>query len=125
MSPVWGRRLIESMRMICWDRVNGLRDDVGQEDFDEVVEIFLEEMDEVMDRLRAFPNPLTYEAELHFLKGSALNLGFAALSNICMQSEKLADESTWASIDLSGVIVIYEKSKIEFNSGQQKVEHAA
>ncbi len=113
------------MRMICWDRVNELRDDVGREDFDDVVEIFLEEMDEVMDRLRASPDPLTYETELHFLKGSALNLGFVALSNICGQSEKLANESTWASIDLSVVIVTYEKSKLEFNSGQQKIEHAA
>ena len=35
--------------MISWERVNELRDEVGQEDFLEVVEIFLEEVDEVED----------------------------------------------------------------------------
>ena len=32
--------------MIDWDRVNALRDEVGPEAFAEVVELFLEEVDE-------------------------------------------------------------------------------
>ncbi len=48
------------------------------DDFAEVVEMFLEEADEVAGRLRGAA-PTDVEAELHFLKGSALNLGFASL----------------------------------------------
>jgi len=103
--------------MISWDRVNELRDEVGSEDFAEVAEIFLEEVDEVMDRLRATPDPSTYEAELHFLKGSALNLGFEALSGLCSKGEKAALGPDRDSIDLSAVIRTYELSKVEFSQG--------
>ena len=103
--------------MISWDRVNELRDEVGQDDFLEVVEIFLEEVDEVMERLKASPAPSTLEAELHFLKGSALNLGFAALSQLCQQGEKDAATQNFNAIDLPSVLVTYESSKAEFNNG--------
>jgi HPt (histidine-containing phosphotransfer) domain-containing protein len=73
--------------MINWERVNELRDEVGQEDFLEVVEIFLEEVDEVVARLRTSPDPTTYEDDLHFLRGSAMNLEFAALSRTCHSGE--------------------------------------
>ena len=105
--------------MICWDRVNELRDEVGAEDFAEVVEIFIEEVDEVMDRLRADPDPSTYEAELHFLKGSALNLGFQELADLCSAGEKTAGGPPQNSIDMTIVIRAYEKSLAEFNNGQQ------
>lgn len=106
--------------MICWDRVNELREEVGVDDFAEVVEIFLEEVEEVMERLRATPDPSTYEAELHFLKGGALNLGFEALSSLCSKGEKAALGPDRDDIDLGEVIRTYERSKIEFNNGQQK-----
>ena len=38
--------------MIDWARVSELRDEVGAEDFDEVVELFLEEVDEAIAALR-------------------------------------------------------------------------
>lgn len=111
--------------MICWERVNELRDEVGVQDFAEVVEIFLEEVDEVMARLRAGPDPSTYETELHFLKGSALNLGFEALSDLCSKSEATARGPDRDSIDLLAVIQTYEKSKMAFNNGQQAPNVAA
>ena len=58
--------------MIDWDRLKELRDEVGAEDFDEVVELFLDEVEGVMDRLRDSPDVDTLEEDLHFLKGSAL-----------------------------------------------------
>ena len=42
--------------MIDWARVSELRDEVGAEDFDEVVELFLEEVDEAIIALRDFAN---------------------------------------------------------------------
>ena len=38
--------------MIDWASVSELRDEVGAEDFDEVVELFLEEVDEAIIALR-------------------------------------------------------------------------
>ena len=38
--------------MIDWARVSELRDEVGAEDFDEVVELFLEEVEEAIAALR-------------------------------------------------------------------------
>ena len=110
--------------MICWDRVNELRDEVGAEDFAEVVEIFIEEVDEVMARLRADPDPSTYETELHFLKGSALNLGFQELADLCGKYEKVAGGPHQNDIDLSAVIRAYEKSLAEFNNGQRHTNAA-
>lgn len=105
--------------MICWSRVNELRDEVGCEDFDEVLEIFFEEVDEVIDRLRASPNPKTYEADLHFLKGSALNLGFSEFAELCGKGEKTASENNAESIDLSAVFQSYENSQSEFSAGEK------
>ena len=106
--------------MISWERVNELRDEVGQEDFLEVVEIFLEEVDEVVARLRSAPDPATYEDDLHFLNGSAMNLGFAALSEVCRSGEKKAAENDASSVDVAAVLSIYEQSKSQFNGGIQQ-----
>ena len=38
--------------MIHWPRVVELRDEVGPEDFDEVVDLFIEEVQEVIERLQ-------------------------------------------------------------------------
>ena len=104
--------------MIDWDRVNELRLEVGAEDFADVVEIFLEEVDEVITRLTDQPDPATFEDDLHFLKGCALNLGFAALSDICQDGEQKAASGDADSIDIPAVIETYGKSKQEFLARQ-------
>ena len=63
--------------MIDWSRVDDLRDEVGDEDFREVVDLFLDEVDEVIERMKHHPTHSSIEKDLHFLKGSSLNLGFA------------------------------------------------
>jgi hypothetical protein len=69
--------------MIDWERVSALRAEIGEPDFTEVVDLFLAEAEEVVERLRrGRPDP-TLEAELHFLKGSALNLGLRDLADLC------------------------------------------
>mgnify|MGYP002624652506 FL=1 len=100
--------------MIDWQRVDELRDEVGADDFREVVDIFLEEVDEVVNRLRNRPDPAACEAELHFLKGSALNLGFSVLGSICSNGEKLAAEGRADQVDLPAVLICFEESKAEF-----------
>lgn len=95
--------------MISWDRVHELRDEVGAEDFREVVQIFLEEVEEVIARLRDHPDSLRPDEDFHFLKGSALNLGFAALGDLCQQGEHQPGK-----VDLASILATYDASKAEF-----------
>jgi HPt (histidine-containing phosphotransfer) domain-containing protein len=74
--------------MIDWDRVELLRAEVGPDSFGEVVKMFLEEAADVIARLESGKGSIGLEAELHFLKGAALNLGLTDLATICHDKEK-------------------------------------
>ena len=100
--------------MIDWSRVAELRSEIGADDFDEVVELFLEEVEEVIERLRQNPADTTLEPDLHFLKGSALNLGFSDLSAICASGEKQAATGNAAAVDLAQVIDTFVGSRQKF-----------
>lgn len=108
--------------MIDWDRVANLRAEIGAADFAEVVEMFLEEADEVVKRLNAGKPDPTLEAELHFLKGSALNLGFQELAGLCHQGEKAA--ASGAGVDLRQVTGSYAGSRAAFEAGLRRIEAA-
>ncbi len=111
--------------MIDWERVADLRAEVGEDDFAEVVELFLEEVEGVIDRLRTDPQADQYEADLHFLKGSALNLGFRAFSRLCQIGEKQATSGHAGEVDLAAVLSAYEASKQEFLLNLPKRTRAA
>ena len=99
--------------MIDWDRVKELRDEIGAEDFDEVVGLFLEEADECLARLSPAMGAKAVAAELHFLKGAALNLGFAALSGLCHEGERRANAGD-TTVDLGAVRTTYLGCRAEF-----------
>lgn len=98
--------------MIDWDRVEELRDEVGAEDFTEIALLFLQEVDEVGARLASAPDPDTLQADLHFLKGSALNLGFARLGSLCAEGERDAAEG--APVALPPLLACYAESRRQF-----------
>jgi histidine phosphotransfer protein HptB len=75
--------------MIDWSHVDELRAEMD-EAFDEVVAMFLEEAGEVIARLEATPELSRYQADLHFLKGAALNLGFERFAEVCAEGEATA-----------------------------------
>ena len=102
--------------MIDWDRVSELRSEIGDDGFDEVVELFLDEVEEVVMRLGSKPDPARYEEELHFLKGSAWNLGFADFGALCQDGERKAGAGRQAEIDIQAVLDCYGKSKQQFMS---------
>lgn len=104
--------------MIDWDRVNELREEVGTEDFQEVADLFLEEVDEVIERLKSQTGSNSLEEEMHFLKGSALNLGFTLMGQICQQGEKSAASGRQEEVDLPRLYKAYSDSKVEFVSNQ-------
>lgn len=105
--------------MINWTRVQELENDVGSEDLKEVIELFLEEVDEGVDCLRKGAQGCHVEGrnladDLHFLKGSALTLGFDAFADACGQGEKAAGAGQAGLVDLAAIVRIYDQSRTCF-----------
>lgn len=96
--------------MIDWDRVTELREQIGADDFDEVVELFLDEVLEVIGMLRDAPQPEKLECQLHFLKGSALNLGFADFSEKCHVGERQAANGQADQVDVKAILDSFDAS---------------
>lgn len=97
--------------MIDWNRINDLKADFGEEDFLEIVEMFLAEVQEKLDALPDQPVSALSE-DFHFLKGSAANLGFRAFQAACSAAEKQPDPAAIPNIQQ-----IFRTSKEEFISG--------
>lgn len=100
--------------MIDWERVKTLQEEVGAEDFDEVIELFFAEVEGVIDGLPESADAKTVAENLHFLKGAALNLGFLELSNHCQENERSARESDAETLSFGEVGAIYRASKSAF-----------
>ena len=103
--------------MIDWERVTTLRDEVGADSFMEVVTMFLDEVDEVVSRFGPQFDPGNVERDMHFLKGSALNLGFERLGELCQQGERLAAEGRAPEVDLAVIVSVYHESREAFLDG--------
>jgi len=104
--------------MIDWERVQELKDEIGDEDFAEVADMFMSEVEEVICRLQQAPDPASYEADLHFLKSSALNLGFAQLASLCQEGERRSASGDAGTVELAPIFASYDASKEAFRSGQ-------
>lgn len=98
--------------MIDWTRVADLRAEVGEESFAEIVELFLEEVTEAASRLSADAPPGSLADELHFLKGSALNLGFMRLGEICAAGER--DAAAGRRVDVAAIRACLAESRRQF-----------
>ena len=106
--------------MIDWDRVRELCTEIGADDFAEVVDMFLSEADEAAGRLSPDLTAKAMEADLHFLKGAALNLGFRALASLCQAGERRAAQGD-IGVDLDAVRDTYQSSKTAFQGGVARV----
>jgi histidine phosphotransfer protein HptB len=102
--------------MINWAHVDELRSEMD-EAFDEVVAMFLEEAGEVIVRLETAPDPARYQADLHFLKGAALNLGFEHFADLCAEGEAAAAAGQPERVALQKVIESYRASVNELQKG--------
>lgn len=94
-----------------------LREEVGPDDFLEVAEMFLEEVNSVLDRLSAGANVATLENDMHFLKGAALNLGFDDFAQLCKDGEMKSAAMDFGSVDVNGVIACFNASSEAFVAG--------
>jgi len=102
--------------MIDWPRVKQLRDEVGAGEFGEVVQIFLDEVQEVIQRLQQDTERREIEQNLHFLKGSAVNLGFETFSKLCQDGERMSAAGEEQSVDLNAIITAFAESRGVFQS---------
>jgi HPt (histidine-containing phosphotransfer) domain-containing protein len=89
-----------------------LRNDLGSDGFEEVVELFLEEMDNKFHSIKNSSNTQLFE-DIHFLKGCAANLGFAELFETCSKAEQVSNP------DIETIRNSYDQSKIEFLASQK------
>ncbi|MBU3260509.1 Hpt domain-containing protein [Roseovarius sp. PS-C2] len=103
--------------MIDWNRVHELRDEIGADEFADVVDLFLEEVESEISALRERDRPDRIEARLHFLKGSALNLGFEDFAALCQTGERMASQGHANKVDITEIIEIYDQSRAAFIVG--------
>jgi histidine phosphotransfer protein HptB len=106
--------------MIDWERVAELRSEIGDDDFAEVAGMFLDEADQTVAEMAKGLAAAEVEGQLHFLKGSALNLGLSDLAAICQSGERLAANGQGDAVDLSRVADVYRASKAAFLGGMAK-----
>jgi HPt (histidine-containing phosphotransfer) domain-containing protein len=93
------------MNGVDLDRLMSLRDDIGPEDFADVVLLFFAEIGETLDRMRADTAPRTAD-DFHFLRGSAANLGFVEMVRACERAE--ASCTHGETPDFAAVVRSYE-----------------
>ncbi len=96
--------------MLDWNRINELRGEVGDDEFQLILELLLDEVEGAMMRLSP-GDPLRLETHLHFLKGCAWNLGFADFGNLCDEAERRVAGSRSADISIDSLLVSYSQSK--------------
>lgn len=100
--------------MLNWTRIEELRDEVGEDAFEEVVDLFLEEVAETLSGLGA--DLKTLESQLHFLKGASLNLGMDDFAEVCGAGERAARNGRAEEVNLTAVHDTYERSRNAFLS---------
>ncbi|MGQ3487836.1 Hpt domain-containing protein [Roseovarius pacificus] len=108
--------------MIDWNRVRELRDEIGTDEFADVVDLFLEEVESEISALRGRDGPDRIEARLHFLKGSALNLGFEDFAALCQTGEQMANQGHANKVDVTEIIETYDKSRAAFMASLPQLE---
>ena len=103
--------------MIDWARVSELRLEIGADDFGDVVDLFLDEVTEVVERLASHQGTTKLEADLHFLKGSALNLGFSEFAKLCQNGESLSASGQGENVDVNAILLAFSQSRDAFLAG--------
>lgn len=95
--------------MIDWKRVAELREEIGADGFAEVADMFLDEAEGAVQALLSGLPPAEVGAQLHFLKGSALNLGLSDLAAMCQEGERTA--AAGLEVDTGQVAAIWRASR--------------
>jgi histidine phosphotransfer protein HptB len=103
--------------MIDWKRVDELKDEIGEDGFAEVADMFLDEAEGAVKALLRGIAAEEVEGQLHFLKGSALNLGLSELAAICQDGERRAAAGEGALVDVTLVASVWRASRASLLGG--------
>lgn len=103
--------------MIAWKHIEMLRGEIGEDDFQDIVVVFLEEVEEALEALTPGMTPDDMAASLHFLKGSALNLGFQTFAAACETGECALKRGGACNIDLEDLRDTYTRSRASLLKG--------
>jgi hypothetical protein len=95
--------------MLNMARIAELKAEVGEDDFAEVFDLFREEVEEVLEALPTVPQA-ELPGKLHFLKGSAFNIGLEGVGERCRLEEKRLIEDPQATPDIAGIRSLYDQS---------------
>lgn len=108
--------------MIDWTRIEALEEEVGADALPEIVAIFLEETDAAVDGLRSIATgaaradpPAGMAARMHFVAGSAGQLGLTRLCALAAGAERAA--AGGAAVDPAPIVEAYDAGRGELLSG--------
>lgn len=96
--------------MIDHDRIAELREEVGENDLAEVLQLFCEEVEETLERLAKGVFGDLAE-EMHFIKGSALNIGMTEVGRLCQQAEKALRADAGCKPDIAPIAGAFRNAK--------------
>ncbi len=102
--------------MIRWERYEELRQEVGDEDLAEIVDLFLAELEEAIDAIMSAPVAGLTPDAFHSLKGSCLNIGFDGLARLCAAAESAVIGGKADTIDRALIAETYADSRAGFVS---------
>jgi HPt (histidine-containing phosphotransfer) domain-containing protein len=103
--------------MIDWGRVTELKTEIGEDDMAEVVELFLSEVEEELDTLPEAVGAKALAEKLHFLKGSALNLGLVDFSRLCQAAETAAAGGDRSAVDTGQLRTCFAEARAALLDG--------
>ena len=101
--------------MIDASRIAELKAEIGEEDFCDIVDVFVKELDEAVVALKAedTANRQAIADAAHFIKGSAANLGLRDLVDACALLEDAAGKKINVDSQAGDVSSIYARSRTE------------
>ena len=97
--------------MIDHDRIAELREEVGEDDLAEVLHLFCEEVEETLERLAKGVFGDLAE-ELHFIKGSALNIGMTEVGRLCQKAETALRADAGCKPDIAPIAGAFRIAKV-------------
>lgn len=73
--------------MIDWQRIEELKEDFGPDGLEDLLPVFVEEIQTAIAELSSDCGNQDIAAKAHFIKGSAANLGLTELTKLCAEIE--------------------------------------
>lgn len=101
--------------MIDWKRIADLKEELGEDDFEEVFDIFLDEVGDGVQGLDSTLEASALEAILHSIKGNAVTVGFAALADLASEGE--INASRGINVALAPIIAAHQQSLAAYADG--------